>query len=182
MNLKPLVCPLVCLAFCTAAQAAGSGTVTFTGAVSVPTCNYSVNGGTRSNGIVVLPAVVDRSLVLTGATAGEARFTVALTGCGGESGAMVHTRFYSPAHAGEDGRLIKISGSGAGWDYELLPARGNKPHMLARSSVAQAGKDAGAGIRGSDATLTYRVRHHRRPEAFHSGSIRTGAVYVMEYQ
>jgi len=96
MNLKPLAC----LAFCTAAQAADSGVVTFIGSVVVPACTYSA---------VALPVPQNRSPVSVSKTAENARFTVALPNCGGESGMMAHAHVEPAAYAGGDGRLRKAT-------------------------------------------------------------------------
>jgi len=175
--------PLVCLMCCAAAHAgSGSGAVTFTGGVAAPTCTSSVNGSASPDGAVVLPPI-SGSLSSRGARSGETRFAITLTGCGAPVGLRANAHFYSPVHAGGDGRLVKASGSGAGWDYELLPAIGNKPLVLARSNApqTQGGRNAGEDVNGTDATLRYRVRYHRRAEPLRSGSIHTAAIYVVEY-
>jgi len=177
MNFKPLLCLMCC-----AAAHAGPGSVTFIGSVAAPTCISSVNGSS-TDGTVVLPLVSDRGISSRGARSGETRFTITLTGCGGQTGVKANAHFYSPVHAGGDGRLAKASGSGAGWDYELLPADGGKPLVLARSSAThtQGENDADTYINGTDATLSYRVRYHRRAEPYRPGSIHTAAIYVVEY-
>ncbi|MGC1065325.1 fimbrial protein [Pantoea agglomerans] len=64
--------------------AASDNTINFQGEVTTETCSVSVNGNNASP-VVLMPTVSTSDLAASGATAGDTTFTVAVSGCAGDS-------------------------------------------------------------------------------------------------
>jgi len=145
-----------CAAFGSVAQAQS---VTFTGNLLGATCTPSV-----TNGTVTLPnAVLGTDLTGSDSTAKETAFTVSLTGCG-TAGSGLKGRIYFWQNGSNGGRLVKNSGNGSGWQYQLLAgASGNTILTVGTGSAVQPNtNDPGVDLTtNQNYSVTYRVRYYR---------------------
>jgi len=157
--------------------------------------NFMVRGGLASvaclpsltrtadadDGVLVLGRLALSALPVIGSTADAGRFSISLGACGGGSHAVFSAWFYnSTAGAVSHGRLNRLSGSGAGWQYQVLPmGAGNTQLDVGISptlAVSAIGLDAQTG---NAASLDYRVRYYRSGVALIAGDSISAATYVL---
>jgi len=147
---------LACAVFGAVAQAQ---TVTFSGNLKGATCTPSVTGG-----LVTLPdAILGTDLVGNNSTAKETSFTVSLTSCG-TAGSGLKGRIYFWQTNAFNGYLIKNSGGGNGWGYQLLYGTSGNTLLNVGSSAALVPNTNDPGVNLSTAqnySVTYRVRYYR---------------------
>jgi len=167
--------------FGAAAQAQQS--ITFEGRVIDNTCIPSVEGGGTS-GTVSLPLISSNLLPGQGSVAGMKQFTIGLTGCNDSANNTIKAYFWQTGAQG--GRLIKNSGGGNGWQYEILNAAGTDQVVVGTSATvveANNANDPGALISaggGGTGTLTYNVRYYRSiTGALTLGDLNATATYVL---
>jgi len=168
--------------FGTAAQA--QQLINFESSVVQPACtpNLDLSGGVDAT--INLPAVAGSSLKDIGMTAGEKTFVIDLTACGVglPSNAKARAYFYNAtANAVTDGRLNKLSGTGAGWQYQLLSKSGPAMTVGTSATVVPDTSDVGVSISAGTGTLQYRVRYYRN-DSITNGSLVSNATYVLYYE
>jgi len=174
----------VCL-FANSAMA--ENTITIIGSVVGASCETTLNGANSASGTLSLPPVHINSLPAPHTTSGDSTFTISLNKCGQANAAPVVAKayFYSPDAANvTDGRLNKVSGSGAGWQYQILDGTGTRQvSVRSGANVVPSSHDPGVRI-GEDGAgqLTYRVRYYRDGAAVEQGSISSHATYVIYYE
>ncbi|WP_139852830.1 fimbrial protein [Acinetobacter pullicarnis] len=105
---------------------AAEGSITFSGSLVSGTCTPSIEGGAGvSSGTVTLPTLNISELKDANKTAGEMKFTIALTGDAGsdgcESGGKFATPYFEPdiAKVNSQGRLIN-TGTATNVDIQIL--------------------------------------------------------------
>jgi len=163
------------------AAAQAQQTITFEGRVINSTCIPSVENGGAS-GTVALPLITSNLLPGLNSVAGQRSFSIALTGCDDSATNTVRAYFWQTNAL--NGRLSKNSGSGVGWQYELLA--GSTPITVGTSAtVVEANNtgDPGAVINagsGGTGVLTYNVRYYRSTAAALTlGDLNATATYVL---
>ncbi|WP_370605687.1 fimbrial protein [Citrobacter braakii] len=165
-----------------AVQAAGNGTINFSGEVNSQTCNATVNGATGATAAVVtLPAVQANILAAAGNTAGRTQFNVAVTGCAitNPSGAgNVKAYFERGANVDGNGRLINTASGGAS-NVLLELVDGTSGVVL---KVGDASQNTGnfVAISGGSATLPYAVRYYATGAAT-AGAVASSVTYSLIY-
>jgi major type 1 subunit fimbrin (pilin) len=162
-------------------QAAGNGTINFTGKVVAQTCDAAVNGGTNP-ATVTLPTVQANVLATTGATAGQTSFNIGLTGCAATNPAgagTVKAYFEKGATVNADGRLTNTVASG-GSNVLLELVDGNNNNAIKAGDASQM-TDNYVAISGGKATLPYSVRYYA-PGVVTAGSVTSSVTYSLIYQ
>jgi len=168
-----------CAAFGSAAHAQ---TIDFEGAVTGTSCTPSIAGGNN----VTLPtiAISDFVGVNQPAAQGETTFSVQFTGCAPSGGITTAKVWFYHDVAGtvNNGRLVKVGGSGLGWEYELQAgASGNNPITIGTSATyIPNANDPGANITGGSGTAAYRVRYFQSAGVT-AGNMTASVKYVVYY-
>ena len=165
------------LAIATQAALAANGTITFTGAISSPTC--SVNADEHSTAISM--ANHDRTSLNANATATAILFSIALSDCAAEPG-RVHTYFEPGAGVDvESGSLLtRGSGRGASLHIQLLDDEMNTIQLGDGSDHAQSSKLA--MLESGDSRLSYYARYQRVGTAELSrGATPANVIYTITY-
>lgn len=165
-----------------AVEAAGNGTINFTGAVNNQTCNATVNGATGATAAAVtLPTVQANVLGSAGNTAGQTAFKMDVTGCAttNPTGAgTVKAYFEKGANVDANGRLINTASGGASnVALELVDGSGNTP--LKAGDISQNTGNFVA-ISGGNATLPYAVRYYATGAAT-AGAVTSSVTYSLIY-
>ncbi len=163
-------------------QAAGNGTINFTGAVNSQTCNASVNGATGATAAAVtLPTVQAGVLSTAGNTAGQTAFKMDVTNCAtvSPSGAgTVKAFFEKGANVDSNGRLINTTSGGASnVVLELVDGTGNS--ALKAGDISQNTGNF-VTISGGNATLPYSVRYYATGAAT-AGAVTSNVTYSLIY-
>jgi len=171
--------------FTTAVRA--ENTITIIGSVVGSSCQATLNGSGSASGTLALSPVHISTLPAPNTTSGDSTFAISLNKCGQANVAPVIAKayFYSPnATNVTDGRLNKVSGSGSGWQYQILDGTGTRQiSVKTGANVVPNSSDAGVRI-GDDGTgnLTYRVRYYRDGDTVEQGSISSHVTYVVYYE
>lgn len=165
-----------------AVQAAGNGTINFTGAVNSQTCNATVNGATGATAAAVtLPTVQANVLSTAGNTAGQTAFKMDVTGCATTSptGATTVKAFFEKgANVDSNGRLINTTAGGANnVVLELVDGTGNTA-LKAGDATQNTGNFI--TISGGNATLPYSVRYYATGAAT-AGAVTSNVTYSLIY-
>jgi len=168
----------------TAARA--ENTITIIGSVVGSSCETTLNSTGSASGTVALQPVHINTLPAPNSTSGDRTFTISLNNCGQNNAPVVaKTYFYSPnATNVTDGRLNKVSGSGSGWQYQILDGTGTK-QISVGSAASAVPNSSDAGVRiGDDGAgkLTYRVRYYRDGDTVEQGNISSHVAYVVYYE
>lgn len=156
------------------AAEASDGTISFTGNIESQTCAVSVNGGT-SSATVPLPTVASGLLKTSGQTAGDTRFTLALSNCETKTG-NVYAYFEQTANVNADGRLTN-TGSATNVDLQLLDKNGKE---INAGSADQTTSPATEALDAGVATLTYIARYYATAAAT-SGTVASSVTYSISY-
>lgn len=165
-----------------AVQAAGNGTINFTGAVNSQTCNATVNGATGATAAAVtLPTVQANVLSTASNTAGQTAFNVNVANCAttNPSGASnVKAYFEKGPNVDANGRLNNTATGGASNVLlELVDGTGNTPIKI--GDIAQNTGNFVA-ISGGNATLPYAVRYYASGAAT-AGAVTSSVTYSLIY-
>jgi len=180
-------------AFSGGVYAQSNGQITITGIVDNNSCTPSLNGGNAS-GTVILPTLSENITVGTSTVRGITKFTIDLSGCA-QSSFPARAYFYSNnvdgAMSPTFGVLKKVSGTGAGFGYVLLPD-GNSTNFADRflvspnPTVTSQPTDSGAMLSSGSATLTYRVGYAYVNDGQNTlpnpGTLNSQANYVIYFQ
>lgn len=165
----------------TGVQAAGNGTINFSGKVVAQTCDAAVNGGANTSS-VTLPTVQTSVLGSTGSTAGQTSFNIALTNCATPSptgGTTVKAYFEKGAAVDANGRLTNQTAGGAqNVVLELVDGNDNSPIKV--GDIAQNTGNF-VTITSGKATLPYSVRYYATGAAT-AGAVTSSATYSLIYQ
>lgn len=169
----------------TTAQAAGNGTINFTGAVNNQTCSATINGATgASAAAVTLPTVQADTLSTPGNTAGQTAFIMGVTGCAATSpsgAGTVKAYFEKGANVDSNGRLINTtastSGGATGLVLELVDGTGGT--ALKAGDISQ---NTGNFVTIADgsATLPYSIRYYAT-DAAEAGVVTSSVTYSLIY-
>lgn len=165
-----------------AVQAAGNGTINFTGAVNNQTCSATINGATGSTAAAVtLPTVQANILGTAGNVAGQTSFKMDVTGCASTNPAgagTVKAFFERGANVDSNGRLVNTNTTGASnVVLELVDASGNTP--IKAGDIAQNTGNY-VPISGGNATLPYAVRYYATGAAT-AGAVASSVTYSLIY-
>lgn len=165
-----------------AVQAAGNGTINFTGAVNNQTCNATINGATGATAAAVtLPTVQANVLATAGNTAGQTAFKMDVTGCAATNPAgagTVKAYFEKGPNVDSNGRLINTTAGGASnVALELVDGTGNT--ALKAGDISQNTGNYVA-ISGGNATLPYSVRYYATGAAT-AGAVTSSVTYSLIY-
>jgi len=172
---KPLLLLPLFAAYATLSTPTQAQSVPIQGQVTTISCTAIVNGGNP----VILPDVSDANFPNVGDTAGTRTFVVNVNSCNINSGATVKAYFYGSPN---DGRLEISSGSGSGWQYQLLPATGNAQLNVSSNTIpSNNANDPGASISGGSASINYRVRYYRKTQTITPGSGSTTVNMALFY-
>lgn len=169
--------------FATGVQAAGNGTINFTGKVVAQTCDASVNGtATPATATVALPTVQSNVLAAAGNTAGQTSFNMALTNCATLTGAnTVKAYFEKGATVDANGRLINQTATGSGGAsnvvLELVDGTGN---TAIRAGDASQSTGNYVAITSGAATLPYSVRYYATGQST-AGTVTSNVTYSLIY-
>ncbi|APZ68595.1 hypothetical protein LFZ43_22895 [Salmonella enterica subsp. enterica serovar Wandsworth str. SA20092095] len=165
-----------------AVQAAGNGTINFTGQVNSQTCNATVNGATGGTAAAVtLPAVQADLLAAAGNTAGRTPFNVMVTGCittNPNGASNVKAYFESGSNVDANGRLINTASGGAS-NILLELVDGTSNTVLKAGDISQNTGNFVA-ISGGNATLPYAVRYYATGTAT-AGAVTSSVTYSLIY-
>jgi len=159
--------------------AAQAENITFQGTVFKNTCIPDVEGS-GVDGVVTLNPITSNLLTNTGNTAGEKKFTISLTQCDTTIPHTIKAYFWQTGAV--NGRLIRNSGNGSGWEYQLLDSASNPLPVGTTSTVNEAlnANDPGAAIDASGSgTLNYSVRYYRATGVLNVGNLNAIATYVL---
>ncbi|ELP5717459.1 fimbrial protein (plasmid) [Enterobacter asburiae] len=165
-----------------AVQAAGNGTINFTGAVNSQTCNATINGATGATAAAItLPTVQAGVLSAAGNTAGQTAFRMDVTNCAtvAPSGAgTVKAYFEKGANVDSNGRLINTAAGGASnVVLELVDGTGNS--ALKAGDISQNTGNY-VTISGGNATIPYSVRYYATGAAT-AGAVASNVTYSLIY-
>lgn len=163
---------LACIFSAPHIQAAGNGTVNFSGKLVNQTCNVSVNGG-GNNATVTIPAVQSSTLTASGNTAGTTLFTIKIANCNTPSvngSGSVKAFFEQGPNVDSNGRLINTLSEEAGGatNVALQLIDNMKKDIITIGSNAQATTNFVPNNNGyivinnsnGTATLSYAVRYY----------------------
>ncbi|EDQ9689881.1 type 1 fimbrial protein [Citrobacter freundii] len=164
------------------AQAAGNGTINFTGAVNNQTCNASINGATGTTAAAVtLPTVQANVLAAAGNTAGQTAFKMDVTGCAATNptgAGTVKAYFEKGPNVDSNGRLINTTTTGASnVALELVDGTGN---TAIRAGDISQNTGNYVAITGGNATLPYSVRYYATGAAT-AGAVTSSVTYSLAY-
>lgn len=165
----------------TGIQAAGNGTINFTGKVVAQTCDAAVNGAANTSS-VTLPTVQANVLGTAGSTAGQTSFNIALTNCAATSptgGSTVKAYFEKGATVDANGRLTNQTTDGAK-NVALELVDGNDNSAIKAGDIAQNTGNF-VTIASGKATLPYSVRYYATGTAT-AGVVTSSATYSLIYQ
>jgi len=180
---------LLTLATCAAlSTSAFAQTVTFQGEITDSICT-SVTTGT-GNVVTLLPRA-STDFPSVGSFQGETNFNVILSGC--NPATATYRINFSNAAADANGYLPNLTGTSAGYAFELRNGGGTGRIEVTTSAVATSGPydpdDAGVVGVGGGATLPYRVRYVRtdtdssgNPVAPNNGTVIATATMTVQYQ
>ncbi|HDV9838951.1 TPA: type 1 fimbrial protein [Enterobacter asburiae] len=164
-------------------QAAGNGTINFTGNVTSQTCNATI-GSTASGtaATVTLPTVQANVLATAGNTAGQTAFNIAVTGCAATNptnAGTVKAFFEKGATVDANGRLTNQTTTGGASNVALQLVEGTANTPI---NVGDATQNTGnfATITGSSATLPYAVRYYATGTAT-AGAVSSSVTYSLIY-
>ncbi|WP_336983056.1 MULTISPECIES: fimbrial protein [unclassified Cedecea] len=164
------------------AQAAGNGTINFTGTVNSQTCNATI-GSTASGtaATVTLPAAQANVLATSGNTAGQTSFNISVTGCATTSpqgAGNVKALFEKNANVDSQGRLTNTATGGAtNVALQLIDGVTNTPIIVGDASQSSNGY---TNITSGSATLPYAVRYFATGTAT-AGSVTASVTYTLIY-
>ncbi len=156
------------------AAEASDGTINFTGNIASQTCTVSVNGG-GSTATVTLPKVASSILSTSGQTAGNTRFTMALSNCSATTG-DVYAYFEQGANVNADGRLTN-TGTATNVDLQLLDS-GNG--VLNAGSTEQTTSPKTVALTAGAGTLTYSAQYYATGAAT-AGTVLSAVNYSINY-
>lgn len=165
-----------------AVQAAGNGTINFTGAVNNQTCNATVNGSAGATAAAVtLPTVQADALSTAGDTAGTTAFKMDVIGCAASNptgAGTVKAFFERGPNVDSNGRLINTATGGASnVVLELVDGTGNS--AIKAGDISQNTGNFVA-ISGGNATLPYAVRYYATGPAT-AGAVISSVTYSLIY-
>ncbi len=165
-------------------NAAGSGSVNFSGKISSSTCNATINyGGTNSgssNATITLPVVQASSLSSPGSNTGETTFTLSISGCAAQGTVRAYFEQGAAVDSGS-GRLNNTATTSAASDVqlELLDGLQNyTPIYIGNINQNNAGF---ANIAGASITLPYAVRYYSTGTAG-AGTVTSSVTYPIIYK
>lgn len=165
-----------------AVQAAGNGTINFTGAVNNQTCNAAINGAGGENAASVsLPTVQADTLASEGKTAGQTAFKMDITDCAAnQDGAnTVKAYFEQGPNVDTNGRLINTATANRASNVvlELVDDTAKTP-----IKVGDISQNSGSfvAITDGNATLPYSVRYYAT-DAATAGSVTSSVTYSLVY-
>lgn len=167
-------------------NAASTGTITFTGAVTANTCDVSIeNNG--SDATITLPTVSTDVLTNPGDTAGRTAFTMALSNCTVQTAGKQDTvsAFFQagPSVNLSTGRLNNTSTTSTdatNVSLQLLDVTGNyQPIKVGNTS--QITGTQGVKIANSKATLPYAVEYYAEGQST-AGAVTSTVVYNLQYK
>jgi major type 1 subunit fimbrin (pilin) len=164
------------------------GTITITGQVTAQTCTISGNGG-GSSFTVTLPKVSTTSLSTSGATAGTTPFTISLTNCSPNSGAVSTDFEAGPTLDAATGNLTNqatATTTGSGTAAVTTNAATNVEIGLlnydsSAVTVGSAAPSKSVPITTGSATLKYFARYVATG-AVTAGPVSTTVTYSLVYQ
>lgn len=164
------------------AQAADTGTITFSGELTDNTCNVSIDGQ-GADPVVVLPTVSINQLASAEKTAGDTGFVMALSGCAGTTLGTASAFFQAGASVDPvTGRLKNINGDAANVTLQLLDGSStNAASVIKAGSQEQVDDTIGVDIRTTTANLPYIVRYYAEGPT-EAGSVVSNVVYSLQYQ
>lgn len=176
------VAALVAVSTLSTVQAAGNGTINFTGAVNSQTCNATVNGATGATAAAVtLPTVQVNVLSAAGSVAGQTSFNVGVSGCAttNPTGAgTVKAYFEKGPNVDTNGRLINTTAGGASnVVLQLVDGTGNT--VINAGDISQNTGNF-VTITGGNATLPYSVRYYATGAAT-AGAVTSSVTYSLIY-
>lgn len=166
-----------------AVQAAGNGTINFTGAVNNQTCNATVNGATGATAAAVtLPTVQANILATAGSTAGQTAFKMDVTGCAATNptgAGTVKAFFEKGANVDANGRLINTATAtpASNVSLQLIDGTGNVP--INAGDISQNTGNF-VTISSGNATLPYSVRYYATGAAT-AGAVTSSVTYSLIY-
>jgi len=172
----PLV---VCAAFGSTVMAE---VITFKGEVLANTCIPDVNGDGK-NATIKLDVITEQQLPNIGDTAGDKPFSIHLTKCSGSATKLAKTYFWQAGAV--NGRVVKepgSTGSGTGWEYQILPATGENSITVGQGSgiiPSYSDNDPGVPANADPGELKYRVRYYRAAAALNPGELEGKVNYVI---
>ncbi|MCC4107989.1 fimbrial protein [Serratia ureilytica] len=175
---KTSVIGLALLGCVAQAQAASTGTITFSGNVTTTTCDVLVNGQ-ETNGNVALPTISESQLSVMSWTAGRTAFELKLQGC---QGALKTATAFFEAGPGVDasGRLRNLTGTAKNVALQLHEGSGTGNPIVAGSS-SQVANATYYTLTNGTATLPYTVEYYATGAAT-AGSVVSNVVYSLQYK
>lgn len=159
----------ISMAFSTAGALASDGTITINGNLTANTCTINAGYG---NITVNLPTISTATLNTAGKTAGNTKFTIALSNCTGssaqtyfEAGATINTA---------NGHLINASGSAGNVEVQILNDQNQAINLSTQTNSQQ------VSIVSQAATMNYYAQYYATGVAT-AGTVITSVKYSMIY-
>lgn len=156
------------------------GTISITGTVIGQTCKVDGNAaGTADAVSVQMPDVLTSQLTTVGATAGEKKFSIKVTGCD-TALSSVHT-YFTGTNINAGGRLSNSSSAGnaSGVDVQLL----NSDSSVIALNLADGSQNSQTvSLTSGDATLDYSARYYATSTSVGAGSVNTSVAFTMVYE
>jgi len=153
--------------------------VTFAGEMSDISCTPSIEGNP-----VQLPPISVADVPLVGDTAGERRFNINVY-CNTtiQPGMDKKVKAYFYANHVTGGRLNLTSGTGSGWQYQLLPGEGDEVQLDVQTSPTPGDNAVDPGsklmVDSTGTHIPYYVRYYRSSTAYNAGTGITTANVVL---
>ncbi|MBO4154599.1 fimbrial protein [Enterobacter kobei] len=164
----------------TVAQAASTGTITFSGELTASTCDVVVDGQ-ATDATVVLPKVGISQLDAATKTAGETGFNMALTNCTGTLQSASAFFQQGPSVDQVTGRLKNLSGTATNVSLQLLDASSPSRAVIQVGNQNQVTNTTYKSVSSGSVTLPYTVRYYAEG-ATTAGSVVSNVVYNIQYQ
>lgn len=166
-------------------NAAGNGTINFTGNVTAQTCNAAIGGNTGTTpATVTLPTVQTSVLNASGAVAGQTAFSIGVTGCASTtpSGAgTVKAYFEKGQTVDANGRLTNTATTNNATNVVLQLIDGTTNNPINIGDASQAGTGSGyVTIASQSATLPYSVRYYATAQST-AGAVTSNVTYSLIY-
>lgn len=155
---------------------ASDGTINFTGNITAQTCTIASSIGGKDF-TVALPTVSASTLAAAGQTAGDTAFTILLTNCTPDTGA-VRTHFEAGATVNSNGRLIQQTGTATQVDIQLLNGDGS---VIKAGDPVATQNSKSTNINAGSASLPYIARYFATGQAT-AGTVSTMVNYSIAYQ
>ncbi|EMH1202721.1 TPA: type 1 fimbrial protein [Serratia marcescens] len=161
------------------AQAASSGTISFSGTVTETTCDVLVNGQ-GANASVMLPTISTKQLSDPSTGRGRTAFKLQLKGC--EGSLKYATAYFEPgSNVDSNGRLRNLGGSAKNVVLQLRDGSVADNPVIVAGDISQLANASYQNITGGTATMEYLVEY-LGVGTLSAGTVVSNVVYSLHYK